>query len=97
MSWLIFAEILPPEIRPTAYPIGISFTWLFNFVMTFTFGDTKAAFGIYGVVWFYASCSFLAAIFIIICLPNTKNRTSKEIAEFYGKKRPDASSLTQNV
>jgi hypothetical protein len=65
--------------------------------MTFTFGDTKSALGIYGIVWFYASCSFLAAIFIIYCLPNTKNLSPKEIAEFYGKKTPPAISPAQIV
>ena len=34
VSWLVFAELLPPAIRPTAYPLGIAIMWFVNFILT---------------------------------------------------------------
>ena len=48
---MIFAEILPPDIRSSAYPIGISFTWLVNFLLTLAFHSMILDIGYYGTFW----------------------------------------------
>ena len=42
--------------------------------------------GYYGTLWTYAGISSLACIFISIFLPETKGKTSPEIAAFFVKK-----------
>ena len=85
VSWLVFAEVLPPEIRPTAYPLGIAIMWFINFILTTLYEPMLSQIGTHGLLWTYAGISSLGCIFIAICLPETKGKMTFEIANFYAK------------
>ena len=86
VSWLVFAEVLPPEIRPTAYPLGIAIMWFINFVLTTLYKPMLDQIGTHGLLWTYASVSALGCVFIAVCLPETKGKLPYEIAGFYQKR-----------
>ena len=86
MSWLVFAEVLPPEIRPTAYPLGIAIMWSVNFILTTLYEPMLSSIGTHGLLWIYAAISSFGCIFIAICLPETKGKLPFEIAGFYRKR-----------
>lgn len=54
MSWLVFAEILPPEIRPKVYPLGIAIMWFMNFILTTLYEPMLSQIGTHGLLWTYA-------------------------------------------
>ena len=86
VSWLVFAELLPPAIRPTAYPLGIAIMWFVNFILTTLYEPLLTMIGTHGFLWTYAGISSVGCIFIAICLPETRGKTPYEIADFYAKK-----------
>lgn len=92
VSWLVFAELLPPAIRPTAYPLGIAIMWFVNFILTTLYEPLLTLIGTHGFLWTYASISSLGCIFIAICLPETRGKTPFEIADFYEAKSTKNSS-----
>lgn len=83
VSWLVFAEVLPPSIRSTAYPLGIAIMWLINFILTTLYEPMLMQIKTHGFMWVYASLSALGTIFIAICLPETRDKTAQEIASHY--------------
>ena len=91
MSWLVFAEILPPEIRPKVYPLGIAIMWFMNFILTTLYEPMLSQIGTHGLLWTYAGISSIGCIFIAVCLPETKEKMPFEIAAFY-EKRPKITS-----
>jgi SP family xylose:H+ symportor-like MFS transporter len=87
--WIMLAEIFPNSIRGKAMSIAVAAQWLMNFVVTLTFPVMDGnpylnqhfnhgfAYCVYGV------CSFIAALFVIRYLPETKGRTLEAIQELW--------------
>ena len=49
--------------------------------------------GTFGAFWSFAALTFVGVIFIIFCLPETKNKSAEEIAKFFsspGTESPEA-------
>ena len=96
VSWLVFAEILPPKIRPKVYPLGIAIMWFMNFILTTLYEPMLSQIGTHGLLWTYAGISAFGFIFIAVCLPETKEKMPFEIAAFY-EKRPKITSWRERL
>ncbi len=84
---MLFAEILPPEVRSSAYPLGIGLMWLLNFVLTSLYDAMMDFMMASGFFWFYAILTAIGTGFILLYLPETRNKSPEEIALFYSKTR----------
>ena len=87
--WIMLSEIYPNSIRGKAMSIAVAAQWIMNFIVTLTFpvmdGSTylNEHFNHGFAYWVYGVCSFLAALFVIRFLPETKGRTLESIQELW--------------
>lgn len=94
--WIMLSEIFPNSIRGKAMSIAVAAQWIMNFIVTLTFpvmdGSSylNARFNHGFAYWVYGICSFLAALFVIRYLPETKGRTLESIQELWHRHRPQA-------
>ena len=94
--WIMLSEIFPNSIRGKAMSIAVAAQWIMNFIVTLTFpvmdGSSylNAHFNHGFAYWVYGVCSFLAALFVIRFLPETKGRTLESIQELWHRHRPNA-------
>jgi MFS transporter, SP family, xylose:H+ symportor len=92
--WIMLSEIYPNSIRGKAMSIAVASQWIMNFIVTLTFpvmdGSSylNAHFNHGFAYWVYGVCSFLAALFVIRYLPETKGRTLESIQELWHRHRP---------
>ena len=54
-----------------------------NFVLTSAYTSMVDQMGFHGTFWLYASFSAVSAVFIAICVPETRNKTDEQIAKFF--------------
>ena len=94
--WILLAEIYPNSIRGKAMSIAVAAQWIMNFIVTLTFPMMDGSSYLNGhfnhgfAYWVYGVCSFVAALFIIRYVPETKGRTLESIQELWHKHQPGA-------
>ena len=76
---VILGEVFPQSVKGTAISIINSVMWVLNFGMAKLFFFMNESLGIYGTFLFFGSCSILMSLYVIIFLPETKNKTLNEI------------------
>jgi MFS transporter, SP family, xylose:H+ symportor len=99
--WIMLAEIYPNSIRGKAMSIAVAAQWIMNFIVTLTFPvmdgssylNTRFNHGF--AYWVYGVCSFLAALFVIRFVPETKGRTLEAIQELWHRQRPKAELVSK--
>lgn len=77
--WVLIAEIFPNRIRSQAVSVAVSALWIASFTLTYSFPILNRALGSAGAFWGYGTICLLGAVFIFICVPETKGRTLEEI------------------
>jgi len=85
LSWTVMAEIMPAKVRSQLYPFSVAFTQLVNFGFGKTFPYATKLIGLDGTFWIFAGLTLVGCIFIIFCIPETKNKCAEDIAAFYNK------------
>ncbi|XP_034477654.1 facilitated trehalose transporter Tret1-2 homolog [Drosophila innubila] len=86
IPWLMIGEILPSRIRGQAASLVVAFSWICTFIVTKTFQDMIDLVGIHGAFGFFCFGSIVGLLFIILMVPETKNKSLEEIeAELTGK------------
>ncbi|QQP51926.1 Uncharacterized protein FKW44_013422, partial [Caligus rogercresseyi] len=83
ISWLFIAEIIPPAIRSTAYSLCVAGNWMWNFAFSHSFLNLQHSLNNSGVFCLYASLSLVGFVFICLFLPETKDKSPEEIAEYF--------------
>ena len=96
VSWTVMAEILPARVRGHLYPFTVAFTWVCNFGFSKSFMYIQRSIGSYGAFWSYAILTLAGTLFIVKGLPETRNKTSEEIAIFFNP-NPRRSESTETV
>jgi MFS transporter, SP family, xylose:H+ symportor len=101
--WIMLSEIYPNSIRGKAMSIAVAAQWIMNFIVTLTFpvmdGNSylNAHFNHGFAYWVYGVCSFLAALFVIRFLPETKGRTLESIQELWHRHGAKAQLLSSKA
>jgi SP family facilitated glucose transporter-like MFS transporter 8 len=86
VSMVLLSEIFLPHVRSMSASISTFMMALSAFVVTRFYSDLNKAIGMHGSYWLFAVCSFFGAVFAIIAVPETKNRSVYSIyAELSGK------------
>ncbi|XP_067685397.1 proton myo-inositol cotransporter-like [Haliotis asinina] len=70
--YVVIAEIFPLWARGTCCSIATAAIWISQTVVSFTFLTVAEVITVYGMFWLYAGCALLAAIYILIFMPETK-------------------------
>ena len=73
------------QVRSQLYPFSVAFTQLVNFGFGKTFPYATKLIGLDGTFWIFAGLTLVGCIFIIFCIPETKNKCAEDIAAFYNK------------
>lgn len=97
LTWTVMAEIMPAKVRSKLYPFTVAFTWFCSFGFNKTFPYLKTSIGLSGTFWGYAVISLIGSIFVIFAIPETKNKSSEEVAAFFNKSPISQSSSTQSL
>jgi len=79
VTWVLIAEIFPNRIRSHAVSTAVSALWIASFALTYTFPLINHAFGSAGTFLGYGVICLLGSLFLLICVPETKERTLEEI------------------
>jgi predicted MFS family arabinose efflux permease len=91
------SEIFEPQVKGRAITIIISIMWLLTFLIGKFYTNLSDLFGIHGCYWLFSACCILGAIFTIISVPKTKNRSYQSILlEFSGRKEEKKLNSVRN-
>ncbi|XP_034479517.1 facilitated trehalose transporter Tret1-like [Drosophila innubila] len=84
VPWLVIGEMFAEDMKPLLGSIVGVCNWLFAFCITKCFPICLDIFGGAATFWLFAIISFLACVFIILLVPETKGKTLNEIQELFG-------------
>ena len=84
---VILGEVFPQSVKGTAISIINSGMWVLNFGMSKMFFFMNQVLGIYGTFLFFGVSSIIMSLYVVICLPETKNKTLNEIQQKVESKR----------
>ncbi len=81
MSWVICSEIFPNKVRGRAMSVATFVVWTSCYVVAQSFPvlNDSPTVGPARTFWLYAAASFLACVFVVLMVPETKGRTLEEI------------------
>lgn len=77
--WLINSEIYPLFVRGKGASLGAFSNWFFTLIVSLTTLSLVTNLGATYTFWLYALISFIALVFIIFLVPETKGKTLEEI------------------
>ena len=83
LPWTINSEIYPTWARSTAIAIATLVNWCANLVISMTFLTLADTLGQPPTFGLYASLSFLALVFFVFLVPETKGRTLENVEELF--------------
>lgn len=87
IPYLYTAEFFPSEMRSILSGITIGLTNLELFIVVKTFPDLSSMMGgSHGAFWLYASVCFMAAIYVLLFIPETKEKSLQDIESYFGRK-----------
>lgn len=85
IPWFLASELFPQNAKPIAQSFVVGTHWAFKFVVALGFGPLVDIMGYYVFVFFLVS-DLLTVLFILLYVPETKNRTLAEIQDILMKK-----------
>eukprot|EP00930_Biecheleria_cincta_P034328 TRINITY_DN2373_c1_g1_i1.p1 TRINITY_DN2373_c1_g1~~TRINITY_DN2373_c1_g1_i1.p1 ORF type:complete len:566 (-),score=104.53 TRINITY_DN2373_c1_g1_i1:61-1581(-) len=77
IPWLMMGELFPHEIRSGASSLAAAVNWSCSFITTQTVGQFKEAMGFIGVFGSYAAVLLLGVVYIVVLVPETKEKKTK--------------------
>ncbi|GJQ75921.1 hypothetical protein Trydic_g17981 [Trypoxylus dichotomus] len=81
LPWTMMSELFPDNVKAVATSLTTSVCWLLSFVITKYFESISVQIGMGGSFWIFSGFNFIAIIFIIFWVPETKGKTFEEIQE----------------
>ena len=94
MIWITVAEILPARVRSVANSLSVAFTCVMSFLTSHSFQHLMGLIRGEGVFWLYGSFSLVGFLFILIFVPETKNKTEAEIQSLFLPKSQRAATTS---
>ena len=98
IAWTVTAELLPSSARGKIYPFIVAFSWICNFCFGYSFTHIQDWLGSFAAFWAFSGLSLVGAVFITLLVPETKERSSEDIADFfYTEPSPPSSNVTSVI
>lgn len=79
VTWVYLSEIFPNRVRGLALSVATVALWLADFVVTYAFPIMAEALGTAMTLATYALCCAVAFVYILLKLPETKNKSLEDI------------------
>lgn len=79
ISWIIMGEVFDVDIKGLASSIAVSLNFAISFLVMKGAFQISATLGVGGMFWMFSGFSVAGIVFIIIVVPETKNKTFAEI------------------
>ena len=77
VTWVVISELFPNRIRGAAMSISVTALWSACFVLTYTFPLLHSRFGAAKTFWLYAVICVMGFVFILLRLPEQKEKRSR--------------------
>lgn len=87
LPWTVSSELFPTNIKPFAAALVSFSCWTTSFFVTKFFGDLNNWLGVAGTFWIFGGACFLTFIFILVYVPETKEKSFAEIQEILDKNK----------
>lgn len=81
LPWTMMSELFPDNVKAVATSLTTSMCWFLSFILTKYFESTSLYIGMGGTFWIFSGFNFIAIIFVIFWVPETKGKTFAEIQE----------------
>lgn len=81
LPYLVISEVLPEKLKDFGMSFCLTLVWSLSFLMVKLLPFLINTFGFHGTMFFFAGCCISSAIFIIIRMPETKNKSHDQIME----------------
>ena len=80
---MIKIHVFFSKARQTLYPITVASFWFWSFCFNATFPYLKSNVGLHITFWTYGSLSIIGSVATFVFIPETKNKSSEEVASFF--------------
>jgi MFS transporter, SP family, xylose:H+ symportor len=103
VTWVLLAEMFPNAIKGKAMAIAVAAQWIANLFVSWSFkilignSTLNALFNHGFPYWMYGVASFLAAAFVYVFVPETKQRTLEDIQNLWTRGGSRAAAIKQPV
>lgn len=81
VTWLMLAEIFPLRIRGLGFGVAVFFSWMTNFLISFSFPVLLSSFGLSITFFMFAIIGIFAITFVVKFLPETKGLSLEELEQ----------------
>jgi MFS family permease len=88
VTWVYLSEIFPNRVRGAAMALSVFALWAGCFSLNYSFPFLKKYVGPSGSFWVYAGVCAAGFVFMLLRLPETKNKTLEEIEAELAGRRP---------
>ncbi|QGY28563.1 sugar porter family MFS transporter [Pantoea cypripedii] len=82
VTWLLLSEIFPTRLRGIFMGGAVFAMWIANFLISLMFPILLATVGLSGAFFIFAAIGIGGAIFVIRCVPETRNRSLEQIEHY---------------
>jgi sugar porter (SP) family MFS transporter len=86
LPWTVSSELFPTSVRPYAATLVSCACWTTSFIVTKFFNDLNESIGQGETFWLFGGFCFVAWIFSIFFLPETKGKSFQQIQEILKNK-----------
>jgi hypothetical protein len=97
VAWTIIVEMLPGTVRGQVFPLAVAYSCVSSFGFGLSYRTMKSMVGFHVVIWMYAAITALGALVVFFWVPETKDRTEAEIAEFFASSEDSEDSCSLEV
>jgi len=82
VTWLLLSEIFPTRLRGIFMGGAVFAMWIANFLISLAFPMLLASVGLSGAFFIFGLIGIVGAIFVIKCIPETRNRSLEQIEHY---------------
>lgn len=82
VTWLLLSEIFPTRLRGIFMGGAVFAMWMANFAISLAFPILLASVGLSGAFFIFAIIGLAGAVFVIKCVPETRNRSLEQIEHY---------------
>lgn len=82
VTWLLLSEIFPTRLRGIFMGGAVFAMWIANFMISLAFPLLLAAVGLSGAFFIFGLIGIAGAIFVMKCIPETRNRSLEQIEHY---------------
>jgi len=97
VTWLLLSEIFPTRLRGIFMGGAVFAMWIANFLISLMFPILLASVGLSGAFFIFAAIGIGGALFVVRCVPETRNRSLEQIEHYLHDRLSDGVSQPLNT